>query len=249
MRIKFNNKIKSLFKEFNIYTKTNNDCRFSNNDILKINEDAYIEEFSSFIVGNTIYQSGSFSYSWSPLPVDIRIGRYCSIGPGLKFYGNTHDYNLISTSPFTYDKNFSIFKNSNDLYNNGEFETISYKNFNGLPSTIVENDVWIGSDVKINAGIRIGTGSVIGANSLVNKDVPPYAIVGGVPAKIIKYRFDEMTRGRLLASGWWRYNFSDFKGIDLALNINKYLNQIERKIKNEEIELFVPKKLYLKELI
>ena len=66
---------------------------------------------------------------------------------------------------------------------------------------------------------------------------------------MIRYRFDEMTIGRLLESGWWRFNFSDFKGIDLQLHINDYLDKLEKRISNSEIDEFKPKKLYFSELI
>lgn len=70
-------------------------------------------------------------------------------------------------------------------------------------STHIGNDVWIGADSIIKQGITIGNGAVVGANSFVNKDVPPYAIVVGSPAKIIKYRFSEQMIARLSASQYW----------------------------------------------
>ena len=67
----------------------------------------------------------------------------------------------------------------------------------------IGNDVWVGFGATILSGVTIGDGAVIGARALVAKDVPPYAIVGGVPAKVIKYRFDDATIGRLLKLKWW----------------------------------------------
>ena len=71
-------------------------------------------------------------------------------------------------------------------------------------STVIENDVWIAANVCIKQGVTIGTGAVVGAGSVVTKDVPPYAIVAGVPARIIRYRFNEETIQKLLDSQWWR---------------------------------------------
>jgi len=68
---------------------------------------------------------------------------------------------------------------------------------------IIENDVWIGANSVIMPGVKVGNGAIIGANAVVTKDVPDYAIVGGVPAKIIKYRFDEKTISSLLELKWW----------------------------------------------
>ena len=81
----------------------------------------------------------------------------------------------------------------------------------GHPKTkgnvIIGNDVWIGMNVFILSGVTIGDGAVVGAGALVSKDVPPYAIVGGNPAKIIRYRFDPQTIKKLLSIAWW--NWSD----------------------------------------
>ena len=84
------------------------------------------------------------------------------------------------------------------------------KNFAELPEpenqgVEIGNDVWIGEAVFINDGVKIGTGAVVGAHSVVTKDVPPYAIVAGVPAKMIRYRFDEETIQKLLESKWWEW--------------------------------------------
>jgi len=78
--------------------------------------------------------------------------------------------------------------------------------------TIIENDVWIGSYSKIIGGVHIHTGAVIGAGSVVTKDVPPYAIVAGCPARIIRYRFPEEKIEKLLQSEWW--NYSDTELVD-----------------------------------
>ncbi|MET1863789.1 hypothetical protein ABXK73_03570 [Campylobacter jejuni] len=82
----------------------------------------------------------------------------------------------------------------------------------------------------LKQGITLGTGCVIGQRAVVTKDVPPYAIVAGIPAKIIKYRFDEKTIERLLKIQWWKYHFADFYDIDLNLKINQYLDLLEEKI-------------------
>ena len=75
--------------------------------------------------------------------------------------------------------------------------------YESCPKTFIGNDVWIGADVKIKSGITIGNGAVIGAGAVVTKNIPDFAVVGGVPAKIIKYRFDDETISKLLDSNWW----------------------------------------------
>jgi virginiamycin A acetyltransferase len=76
-------------------------------------------------------------------------------------------------------------------------------NSNVFKHTVVGNDVWIGHGVTIKGGVKIGNGAVIGSGAVVTKDVPPYAVVAGVPAKIVKYRFDNATIRELQATEWW----------------------------------------------
>lgn len=102
----------------------------------------------------------------------LTIGNYCSIGPETVFMlGGEHSYDNLSTYPFR------------TMYQMAPHEALS------RGPVIVEDDVWIGTRALILSGVRIGQGAIIAAGSVVNKDVPPYAIVGGVPAKVIKYRF------------------------------------------------------------
>lgn len=108
------------------------------------------------------------------------IGHYCSIAPGVVIGGMEHDYSTLSTSTFLSD----------------------YKR---LQPTIIEDDVWIGAGVYVRAGITLGKGCVIGSNSTVLADVPPMAIVVGSPAKIIKYRFTDLS----IIEQYNKMNFQD----------------------------------------
>ena len=104
----------------------------------------------------------------------LTIGSYCSIGPETVFMlGGGHDCETLSTYPFR-----------------TMFHVVSHEAQSKGP-VVVEDDVWIGTRVTVLSGVRIGQGAVVAAGALVNKDVPPYAIVGGVPAKVLKYRFSE----------------------------------------------------------
>ena len=120
---------------------------------------------------------------------DTIIGNYCSMSTGIQIGGMEHPYKNISTSTVL-----------SDVCNNP-------------PKTIIGNDVWIGADSIIKLGITIGNGAVVGANSFVNKDVPPYAIVFGSPAKIFKYRFDKELIDKIEASKYWDYSPEDAKRI------------------------------------
>lgn len=124
---------------------------------------------------------------------DTNIGSFCSIASYCAVGGGKHPMNAVSTSPVFYAGRNSLGKN---------FSNISEEGNQGVE---IGNDVWIGEAVFINDGVKVGTGAVIGAHSVVTKDVPPYAIVAGAPARILRYRFDEDTIQRLLDSKWWEW--------------------------------------------
>lgn len=130
----------------------------------------------------------------------VDIGSYCSIGRDLRIISGDHEMTGFSTFPFwAFNKQtpFSIYHSVGKT----EEELVTQSKH-----TYIGNDVWIGSFVSILGGVHIGTGAVIGAGSVVTKDVPPYAIVAGCPAKIIRYRFEEEKIKRLLDSEWWNYD-------------------------------------------
>lgn len=133
------------------------------------------------------------------------IGRFCSIAYGVKIGLGNHPLDRISTHPFSYSKKYG-FVNQDSTFSS----QISEK-------TIIGNDVWIGANSIILAGVKIGDGAVIGANSLITKDVEPYSVVVGSPAKHLKYRFGESTRKDLLIEKWW--NWSDDK---IKSNIKRF---------------------------
>ena len=102
---------------------------------------------------------------------------------------------------------------------------------------IIGNDVWIGRNAIIMDGVEIGSGAVVASGAIVTKDVPPYAIVGGVPAKVIRYRFDEQTIERLIESRWWDYpdefienelKFDDIEQCLSVLAMNKSILEYAR---------------------
>lgn len=151
---------------------------------------------------------------------DTTIGAFCSIAGNTAIGPSQHPLNFLSTHPFQYLEREYI----------GKQRKIDFEY--AKPVTI-GNDVWIGANVMIMDGITVGDGAVVGANAVVTKDVPPYAIVGGVPAKIIKYRFDEETIKKLLSLKWW--NFSDNELAKLPFdNVDECIRILEasKNIKN-----------------
>jgi acetyltransferase-like isoleucine patch superfamily enzyme len=143
-----------------------------------------------FTIGDHTY--GNPNVRFPDTGARLSIGRYGSIADKVEIMlGGNHHTDLISTYPFGALP---------DLW--PEARSHSYKDSsNG--DVMIGHDVWIGTGAIILSGITIGHGAVIAARAVITKDVPPYAIVGGNPAKIIRYRFDDMTISRLLASQWW----------------------------------------------
>ncbi len=134
------------------------------------------------------------------------IGKFCSIGSGASFImaGNQgHRSDWISTFPFFYD-------------NTPEFSD-GVDGFQTKGDTIIGNDVWIGTEAMIMPGVQIGDGAIIGSRALVTKDVLPYTVVGGNPAKSLKRRFSEGDCELLMEMAWWNWEMKDIQACVTAL--------------------------------
>ncbi len=130
------------------------------------------------------------------------IGKFCSIACGAKFLftSGNHSMKSLATYPFPifFDEWDLDAKNICDAWDN-------------KGDTVIGNDVWIGYEAVILSGVTIGDGAIIGTRAVVTKDVPPYTIVGGIPAKPIRKRFDETTIKRLEALRWWDWDYEKIR--------------------------------------
>jgi acetyltransferase-like isoleucine patch superfamily enzyme len=143
------------------------------------------------------------------------IGSFCSIAEGVAFSGVNHPLDRITTHPSSYRSRFKFVDiDKTDVQVNPE------KN----KKVIIGNDVWIGAKSLILPSVKIGDGAVIAAGSVITKDVEPYSIVGGVPAKLIKYRFKEDTIKILLKSKWWLMEDKDIRELYHKLGYNSVNN-------------------------
>lgn len=166
-----------------------------------------------------VYKSTICSYSYiSPSSVIIcaKVGRFCSIADHCTVGIGNHSLKNISTSPIFYSK-----------HNGTGFTWTDENSYEEFQQVTVGNDVWIGTRVIVMGGLTIGDGAIIGAGSIVTKDIPPYAIAVGIPAKVIKYRFEQSVIDKLLEIQWWNmseellknrialFRKSDFTATDL----------------------------------
>lgn len=153
--------------------------------------------YNDFVHDPRDFERNNVLYHYPINGNQLKIGKFCSIACGAKFLFTSanHAMNSLSTYPFPifFEEWGLDVKNITDAWDN-------------KGDIIIGNDVWIGYEAVILSGITIGDGAIIGTRAVVTKDVPPYTIVGGVPAKPIRKRFDDVTIARLLELKWWDWS-------------------------------------------
>ena len=162
--------------------------------------------YNDFVNDPTLFEKNNVLYHYPINHDKLQIGKFCSIACGAKFLFNSANHTLSSLSTYP----FPLFFEEWGL----EKKDVT-KAWDKKGDIVIGNDVWIGYEAVILAGVTIGDGAIIGTRAVVTKDVPPYTIVGGVPAKPIKRRFPEETISALLEIQWW--NWSEEK---IARNIS-----------------------------
>ncbi|MDT8903497.1 CatB-related O-acetyltransferase [Anaeroselena agilis] len=169
------------------------------------------ELYRGYDIGDWTYGSPTI-FSWDE-GATLKIGRFCSIADGVEIMlGGEHRSDWVTTYPFS-----AICEQAHC--------------FPGHPKSkgdvIIGNDVWIGSKALILSGVRIGDGAVVGAHSVVAKDVAPYSIVAGNPARLCRLRFDEQVIKKLLKIAWWEWPFAKIMEawpLLLSSNIDDFIN-------------------------
>ncbi|MFS2316323.1 CatB-related O-acetyltransferase [Maricaulis sp. D1M11] len=159
------------------------------------------------------------------------MGRYCSLANNIAVGFAEHPIDRLTSSTASFSHDFQGWRTYSESI--GRTTEMQIAPFNDRPITKIGNDVWIGQGAFLKSGVTIGDGAIIAAHAAVVKDVPPYAIVGGVPAKIIRYRFPREIIDRLLALKWWDYCLFEFGGVNIE-KIEQSVSWLEKNINNFE---------------
>jgi len=203
MNMKLSDKLKREIKRLsNRFLGTNYPLNSSN----QFEEDVAVDR--SVVLMSNI-KIGRGTYLRKDIFVDdcVEIGRYCSIANDVVIGPSNHPITNFSTHPISYDVNNYPDKDV---------------------KTIIGNDVWIGTRAIIKRGVKIGNGAVIASGAVVTKDVEPYAVVAGVPAKLIKYRFDSETIQELQALEWWNLPKESLYGLK-NLDVKEVIQELKKR--------------------
>ena len=182
---------------------------FRNTNIYdRVTKGQKVKLYSRYLLFNV--KIGDYTYIGPNSSIrNTTFGRYCSVGENFTSGLAIHPVDGLSTSPLFYS---TLRQLGVQLVKEDKLE--EYK------PVSIGNDVFIGANVMILSGVTVGDGAIIAAGAVVTKDVPPFAVVGGVPAKVIKYRFSQNQIEQLRGIGWWNWDF------DRQLEIVKYFDDI-----------------------
>jgi acetyltransferase-like isoleucine patch superfamily enzyme len=177
---------------------------------LKNQKRVYLNDFREGHIGRSTYNNGAVVWRWQR-DAGLTIGNYCSIAHGVEFFLDSgfHDFKKVTTFPLFSE----LYKHHSADYEvcEGLTKTFFFEKVTGKKSIYIGNDVWLGANVLIMPGVCIADGAVVLPGSVVSSDIGPYEIFGGIPARMVSKRFDEITIQQLLKIKWWNWEESLIK--------------------------------------
>jgi len=197
-------------------TKLNHETILEGNNSIGYNSNIISTElgFATYIGDNCYFPS-------------CKLGRYCSIASNINIIiGNHPTHTFVSTHPSFFSKKKQA---GFTFVQNEKFNEVNWVDKNNKILVEIGNDVWIGNDVKILSGITIGDGAIVAAGSVVTKDVVPYSIVGGIPAKVIRNRFSPENEKFLMDIKWWNWNYNKIEELS---DYFEHIEELKKKLKN-----------------
>lgn len=211
--------------------------------IVKIRPGSTIESHTRHAPG-TLSHMGAFSYAADNDVniINLMAGRYCSIDIALRIIDGNRPLGAVTSSPYSYGPFYAADNIPQDHVYRARREPFNYT----YGPIKLGHDVWIGSYCMIKSGVTIGSGAVVTGGSNVVKDVPPYAVVGGNPAEVIRYRFAEDLRARLLAIQWWNVSPRILRDLNMY-DPAGFCDRLERMQANGTLVPFVPGQLRIDE--
>lgn len=219
-----------LFQARNIHSQFGGGMRWRVGETLQVRTDAELEPYGHILHGRALpRRMGAFSYALSELQPHVEVGRYNSIASGVEFIASEHPTDWVSTSPFSYSP-YGLQGFTDYLRARGETSFILHPaGAFGAKPVVLGHDVWVGQGAMFSGGVTVGDGAIVAARAMVTQDVPPYAIVGGVPARVIRMRFPEALIARLQALAWWRFGPEVLQPLDVR-NPESFAERLEARL-------------------
>lgn len=205
-----------LFRARHIHSRFGGGTRWRAGDELRVGPDVALEPYCHIFGGYALpRRMGAFSYALSQLPTHVGVGRYASIASGVEFLESEHPTRWATTSPFSYSP-YGLEGVKEYLREQGATSFILHPAAEFQPGPVtLGHDVWVGQGAMFAGGVTVGDGAIVAARAVVTRDVPPYAIVAGVPARVIRLRFPEPLIERLSALAWWRFGPDVLQPLDV----------------------------------
>lgn len=193
---------------------------FSRVSVLALLSDSQVDATSAVCSGTRLYRSSVGRYSYigrNSFVTNCVIGNFCSIAGNCNIGGTGHPLNWVSTS--------SVFHKWDNILK----KNFSRHEYDIFQQTVIGNDVWIATNAMLKAGITVADGAVIGMGAVVTKNVGPYEIWAGNPARCIRKRFDDETVERLLATEWWKLPDEAIERLAPSMtDVKRFLKEAEK---------------------